>query len=184
MVLVGISLVLRASFLTQSDWSALFSNHSLWLENKHWELGSTGKFWKNDKKTLRYHHFTHVYHKWQSYDVWFLRYEARQNFLSLWAIFCPLTPSKFFDLLPQSKFWKNEKKRMEISFYISVPKIMIICYTVPEIRCVTDVIAIYLEISSFYTRVPKIMIRWCTVPEIWWLTDGRTDGWTDGKSDI
>ena len=52
MVLVGINVVLRASFLTQSDWLALFSNHSLWLENKHWELGSTGKFWKNDKKNL------------------------------------------------------------------------------------------------------------------------------------
>ena len=24
--------------------------------------------------TWRCHHFTHVYHKWQSYDVWFLRY--------------------------------------------------------------------------------------------------------------
>ena len=26
-----------------------------------------------------YYHFTHVYHKWQSYDVWFLRYEARRR---------------------------------------------------------------------------------------------------------
>ena len=31
------------------------------------------KFWKNEKTTWRYYHFTHVYHKWQSYDVWFLR---------------------------------------------------------------------------------------------------------------
>ena len=29
------------------------------------------------------------------------------------------------------------------SFYKSVPKIMIICYTVPEIRCMTDVIVIF-----------------------------------------
>ena len=34
------------------------------------------KFWKNEKSTWRYYHFTQVYHKWQSYDVWFLRYEA------------------------------------------------------------------------------------------------------------
>ena len=30
------------------------------------------------KKTLRYHHFTLVYNKWQSYDVQLLRYGARQ----------------------------------------------------------------------------------------------------------
>ena len=27
------------------------------------------------KHPWRCYHFTHVYHKWQSYDVWFLRYE-------------------------------------------------------------------------------------------------------------
>ena len=32
------------------------------------------KFWKNEKNTWRYYHFTNVYHKWQSYDAWFLRY--------------------------------------------------------------------------------------------------------------
>ena len=30
------------------------------------------------KKNWRYH-FTNVYQKWQSYDVWFLRCEARQT---------------------------------------------------------------------------------------------------------
>ena len=49
------------------------------------------------------------------------------------AIFCPFTP-----LTPQimkiSKKKKNEKKGLEItSFYTRVPKIMIICYTVPKI---------------------------------------------------
>ena len=34
----------------------------------------------------------HVYPKSQLYDVWFLRYRDRQNFLSFWAIFCPLSP--------------------------------------------------------------------------------------------
>ena len=28
------------------------------------------------KKDWRHYHFTQLYHKWQSYDVWFLRYEA------------------------------------------------------------------------------------------------------------
>ena len=38
-----------------------------------------------------------------------------------------------------SKFWKNEKKHVEISsFYICVPKIMIRSCIVPEIHCATD----------------------------------------------
>ena len=28
------------------------------------------KFWKYEKTTWRYYHFIHVYHKWQSYDVY------------------------------------------------------------------------------------------------------------------
>ena len=31
------------------------------------------------KKHWRYHHFTQVYNKWQSYDIWFLRYEVQQT---------------------------------------------------------------------------------------------------------
>ena len=31
------------------------------------------------KTTWRYCHFTHVYHKWQPFDVWFLRYQARRT---------------------------------------------------------------------------------------------------------
>ena len=50
------------------------------------------KFWKNEKNTLRYYHFTGVYHKWQSHAVWFPRFGDRQNFLSFWTVFCPFTP--------------------------------------------------------------------------------------------
>ena len=80
----------------------------------------------------------------------------RCNYFSFWVIFCPFT-----SLTAQKiKMKKKQKKPLEISFYISVPKIMTICYTVPEIRHVTDVIYIFhfglffavlhLEISSFY----------------------------------
>ena len=31
------------------------------------------------KKNAWRYHFTHVYHKWQSYDVWFLRYGTRRT---------------------------------------------------------------------------------------------------------
>ena len=36
------------------------------------------KILKKWKKPWRYYHFTHMYHR-QSYDVWFLRYEARRT---------------------------------------------------------------------------------------------------------
>ena len=99
-------------------------------------------------------------------------------------------------------FWKTRKMRLlkkwkklleKTSFYTSVPKIIIICYTIPEIWCVMGVIVIFhfglffaflplphltarkmiiskqwkkqLEIS-FYTSGPKIMIICYTVPEI------------------
>ena len=47
------------------------------------------------KKTWRYYHFTHLHHKWQSYDVWFLMYGSP-----------PYGPRKW-------KFWWNEKKTPE-----------------------------------------------------------------------
>ena len=44
---------------------------------------------------------------------------------------------------PKNENFKKMKKMLEISsFYKYVPKIIIICYTVPEIWCVTDVIVI------------------------------------------
>ena len=155
----------------------------------------TNQIWKHEKNTYSYH-FTHVYHKWQLYDAWFLRYGAwrteilvisnyflhfyppnnpknqnfekmkkqpgdiitllmctindnhmmygfwdmerdRQNFLSFWTIFCPFT----LLTAQKIKIFKKWKKHPEIStFYKSVPKIMIICYTFPEIWYVTDVI--------------------------------------------
>ena len=86
------------------------------------------------------------------------------------------------------------KKGLKI-FYTSVPKIMIVCYTVPEIWRMMNVIVILhlglflalypltakrfkilkklkkiLEISSLYISVTKIMIICCTVPEIWHVT--------------
>ena len=59
----------------------------------------------------------------------------RQIFLSFWAIFCPFTPLKTWKI----KIFRKWKKLLEILFYTSVPKIMIICYSVPEIWCLMDV---------------------------------------------
>ena len=208
------------------------------------------KFGKNVKSSWIHYHFTYVYHKWRSYDVWFLRYKAwrteffvilghflpfdppnnpknqnfeqmkkvsggiiilhmctinenhmmhsswdmehnRQKLFSFWTLFCPFTPLTTHKI----KILKNERSLKISSFYTSVLKIMIMCYTVPEIWHVTDVIVIFhfglflaflsplppnspknqwkkcLEISSLYTTVPKIVIICYTVPEIWLVTD-------------
>ena len=105
--------------------------------------------------------------------------------------FCHFRP--LFALLPhywprKLKFGKNVKKTPgdiillhmctinqdhmhPSSFYTSVPKTMIIRYTVPEMWRETDVIKEGLEISSFYARVPKIMIRCYALPEILCVSD-------------
>ena len=84
-----------------------------------------------------------------NYGSWDIRHDG-QSFLSFWAIFCPFTP-----FTPSLKKWKNQLKIS--SFYNSIPKTTIICYTVPEIWYVMDV---------------NDKIIWCMVPEIW-STTGR-----------
>ena len=50
------------------------------------------KFW-NKKNPWRYYHFTLAYHKWWSYDVWFLRYWGQQTeFLVILYYFLPFYP--------------------------------------------------------------------------------------------
>ena len=54
----------------------------------------------------------------------------------------------FYPLTTQNiKLLEKLKKHLEIlSFYIHVPKIRTICYTVPEIQHMTDVITFYFEL--------------------------------------
>ena len=132
----------------------------------------------------------------------------RHNFSSFWTIFLHFHPPNNTE---NQNFEKKRKKHQQIlSFYDSIPKIMIIRYTVPEIWHVTDVIFIFhfglffalsatyqpkktkflnnekkkqLEISPFYPCVSKTMINWCMVPEIM-VSDRWTDGQKAGKSNI
>ena len=73
-------------------------------------------------------HFTHVYQKWQSYDIWFFRYEMQRT-----IFFCHFGP--FFALLPpqpKKTNFEKLKKILGITFPLtSIPKIMVICYTFP-----------------------------------------------------
>ena len=74
------------------------------------------------------------------YDSWDMK-RNRQVFLSFWTIFCSFTPPT----TQKIKILKKMKKHLKISsFYTSVPKIIIICYTVPEIWRVTDVIVFFI----------------------------------------
>ena len=51
------------------------------------------KFWRNEKTTATYD-FTHVHHKSQSYNVWFLMYEAWPTKLFVnWDCFLPFYPT-------------------------------------------------------------------------------------------
>ena len=146
------------------------------------------KKWKNSQID---YHFTHVYHKWQSYNVWFLRYGAQQTeFFLILEHFLPFYPTNN----PKKQNFEKIKRLEILSFYKIVPKIMIISYTAPEKWHVTDVIFIFhfrLAFGSFTSLtawkikkmpgdincIPKIMIRWCTIPEI--CCAHWKNGWTD-----
>ena len=68
------------------------------------------KILKNEKICWRYHHFTHMYQKSQSYDVWFLRYGVRQTeFFVIMDRFLPFYPH----LDPENENFKKMKKTLE-----------------------------------------------------------------------
>ena len=126
---------------------------------------------------------------------WDMKHD-RQNILSFWTIFLSFYPT---NNPKKSKFWKNKKQGLEIlSFYISVPKIMIIycfwdmvrdgCnfhfgYFLPFYFPNSPKNQIFLqngkkkkpswrlEIPSFYISITKFMTICYTVPEIWHMTD-------------
>ena len=69
------------------------------------------KFWKSKQHTWRYYHFTNAYHKWQSHDVWFLRYEMQQTeFLIILHHFLPFYPPN----KPKNQNFKIKKKPGDI----------------------------------------------------------------------
>ena len=85
------------------------------------------------------------------YGSWDMK-QDRQNFLSFRAIFCSFTSLT----TPKIKLLKKLKqKRMEISpFCTNAPKIMIICFTVPKIWHMTDVIFIFHFRLLFALLIP------------------------------
>ena len=138
-------------------------------------------------------------------EIWSMTDRIFSHFGPFFALFTPLTTQKIKIL----EKWKKKKHFGISSFNTSVPKIMIICYTVPDIWPVTDVICIF-HFGLFFTllppnsptnqnlkkrkkntrwyhhfrHVPKIMITW-----VWflrsgaWQIDGQKDGQMDGQMD-
>ena len=96
------------------------------------------------KNTWLCHHLTKCTknHDRMLYCSWDMVCDGCNCYFSFCAIFC------IFILLPltawKMKISKQWEKRLEISSsYTTEPKSMIICYTVPEILCVSDVIVIF-----------------------------------------
>ena len=87
---------------------------TIFVLSTSWQPGKS-KFWKNEEKnTWTCYHFTHVYHKWRSYDVWFLRHGALRTdffFFSFWAIFSSFTPP---NNLKDQNFLKMKKTTGDI----------------------------------------------------------------------
>ena len=66
------------------------------------------------KNTWRYYYFTHVYQKWQSHDVWFLRYRAQPTeFFVILNHFIPFYPKN-------QNFEKNEKNTWRYYYFTQV----------------------------------------------------------------
>ena len=142
------------------------------------------KTWKIKKHSWRYYHFTHVLHKWKSYDAWFLRCGARQTklFVILGCFLLFHSPNN-----PENQNLENTQKTPGDMCIINNNRMMYVSWEMEDDRNSFFVILDHfcpftplktqkvktlknwkkrLEISSFYTKVPKI-----NVPEIQRVTD-------------
>ena len=74
------------------------------------------KIMKKSTKCWRYH-FTHVYHKLQLHDVWFLRYQAQQTkFFVILDNILPIYPLKTWKM---NFLKKNEKKNTRTYYHFT-----------------------------------------------------------------
>ena len=84
------------------------------------------------KNNSRYYHFTHVYQKVQSYDVWFLRNRAQQTeFFVILTVFSPPTNLKNQNFEKMKKMpWdiilhkctKNQDHMLYCSWYMALDR--------------------------------------------------------------
>ena len=155
------------------------------LENQNFKI---------EKNTWRYYHFTHLRHKRQSYDVWFLGYEAWQTELFvILDCFLPFYPpnnpkNQNFEKMKKTPgdiiilhmctindnhmmygSWDMERDRQNfLSFWT------IFCPFTPLTTWKIKILKKWkncLEMLSFYIHVPQMTIIWCKVPEILKVTE-------------
>ena len=86
----------------------------LWISFCHllmnFEKPEKSEFWRNGKKKCwRYHDFTHVYQKPQSYEVQFLRYRVKHVFFVILGHFLPFYPPRHLTT-QKTKILKKWKK--------------------------------------------------------------------------
>ena len=147
-------------------WQTKIGNYGSFFALLPLKTPKNQNFAKNEKRCWRYHPFTHVYQKPQSYEVWFLSYGVKPTkIFSFWAIFHPFTSLMALKV----KICIKCKKRPEIlSFAYHEWR----SYDVWSLRYKvwgTNDIKKWekcLEMLSFYTCVPQKMIIWCMVHEI------------------
>ena len=93
-------------------------------------------------------------HDLMLYCSWGMVRDGCNYFFSFWTFFLPFYPPPPTPY-PPPKISKKWNKCLEMSsFYTSVPKIMIIWYTVPEIWHMTDVIVIF-HFGLFFALLPS-----------------------------
>ena len=102
------------------------------------------------------------------YGSWDTKWN-RQSFLSLWAIFCPLTPLTA-QKIKFLKKWKNHLAKL--SFYTCVPIMTIIMYGFGDTECDKH---IFCHFGTFCPLTPliiqknKILKKWKKLMEILWF---------------
>ena len=108
--------------------------------------------------------------------IWHMTDVVIFNFGLFFALSPPLT-------LPKNENFKKMKKNLEISsFYISLPKIMIIWNTVPEIWHMTDVIIFHFGLFFALLQSKKIKIskKWKNSWRYYHFTYVHQKLWLDG----
>ena len=142
------------------------------------------------------------------YCSWDIVHDGYNCYFSFWVTFCSFTLPLTLNS-PKMKFFKKMKKEkrkhLEILFYTSVPKLMIICRTALKTWCMTDVIIFHfglffallllqqLKKSKFQKmrKTPGYVII-LHVSQRWWLDDvwyqrygtWQMDGWTDEQKKV
>ena len=108
------------------------------------------------KKTWRYC-FTHVYHKWQSYDVWFLRYGAQETeFFVIWGHFLPFYPNN------------NRVRQLTYITYIRMPNYVGI-HMILDMHTLTSMLTFPRIIFKIFKKNLVLML-YCLKPTAIYLT--------------